>query len=110
MELTKSQKKIARELISTGLRRECKTFLKKIETFMHNSRYQTDNPHEVYLKLYKKVESFDKHIALRYNGLGGSRYYMTVLTLFYDKILTLEDIPDEELRNQLIMSVKALDE
>jgi len=112
MELTKSQKKIARELISTGLQRECKTFLEKIETFMQNPRYKADNPHEVYLKLYKKVAAFDKHIARRYNGMIGSRYYITVLSLFVDKVLSLEDIAafDEETQNGLIKLAKTFEE
>ena len=112
MELQKSQKKIARELITTGLQRECKAFLEKIETFTHNPRYKADNPHEVYLKLYKKVAAFDKHIARRYNDMRGSRYYLTVLSLFYDDVLTLEDIAafDDEVRNALMKSVKVFDE
>ena len=40
MELLKSRKKIARELISTGLHDECKIFLKKIETFTQNAYCQ----------------------------------------------------------------------
>ena len=63
--LSKSQKRIARELIESSLQKECAKFLDKIEKFVSNRNNKT--PHEAYLALYKKVKSFDKHIAKRYN-------------------------------------------
>ena len=59
-----------------------------------------------------KIETFDKHIARRYDNLGGSKHYITVLSLFYDKVLSMEDIAafDEEMQNALIKSAKMLDE
>ena len=51
MELSKSQKVIARQLISEALQRECKTFLEEVKDILP-LRDQT--PHEVYLNLKKK--------------------------------------------------------
>ncbi|MEE1345406.1 MAG: hypothetical protein U0K49_11510 [Segatella copri] len=50
-------------------------------------------------KLYDKVYQFDKHIARRYDGMSGGRYYITVCYLYYDGVLTDEDIRefDDEL-------------
>ena len=103
IELTKSQKKVARELIDLGLHRECKSFGMKIAKFANSSDWET-KPHELYLKLYKKVVSFDKNIARRYDGMTGSRYFNTVWGLFYDGILTEEDIDrfDDEVKNRLL--------
>ncbi|MCL2073124.1 MAG: hypothetical protein FWH18_04330 [Marinilabiliaceae bacterium] len=72
MELTKSQKRIARELIDIGLQRECKSFGLKIAKFTNSSDWDA-KPHDIYLKLFEKVVSFDKHISRRYDFLGGSR-------------------------------------
>ena len=103
IELTKSQKKIARELIDLGLHRECKSFGMKIAQFANSSDWET-KPHELYLKLYKKVASFDKQLGRRYNDLTGSRYFITVWGLFHDGILTEEDISrfDDDVKNRLL--------
>ena len=103
IELTKSQKKIARELIDLGIYRECKSFGMKIAQFTNSSDWET-KPHELYLKLYKKVASFDKHLGSRYNDMSGSRYFITVLGLFQNGIITENDIArfDDEVRNRLL--------
>ena len=104
IELAKSQKKIARELIDLGLQLECKLFTDKITKFTNSSEWKIGNPHENYIKLYQKVVSFDKHIAKRYNNVTGSHYFMTVWGLFYDDVLTTEDISrfDIEVQNELL--------
>ncbi|GHT78504.1 hypothetical protein FACS189464_2050 [Bacteroidia bacterium] len=111
VDFTKSQQRIARTLIETGLQRECENFIKKIGTFTQSANYQFGDPHKVYLELYKKVNSFDKHIARRYNDMRNSILYMTVLTLFYEKVLLPEDIAafDKEVQNALIKYVEDLD-
>jgi len=104
IELTKSQKKICRELIDLGLQRECQSFKNEIEKFTGSSEWKEGKPQELYHKLYKKVITFDKHIARRYDGLTGSHYFSTVLDLFYNEILTPEDIArfDVEVQNELV--------
>ena len=104
IELSKNQKKIARQLIDLGLQRECKSFMEKIATFTGDRNWETDNPHEIYLKLYKKIVSFDKHISRRYDDLTGSNYLLAVLGLFNNDVLTTEDIAlfDDELKNLLL--------
>ena len=94
IELTKSQKKTARKLINLGLQRECAKFMQSTKDFMNKNAY---------LKLYDKVYQFDKHIARRYDGMSGGRYYITVCYLYYDGVLTDEDIRefDDELYNSL---------
>ena len=104
IELSKNQKKVARQMIDLGLHRECKSFTEKIAKFTRSPEWETENPHEMYLKLYKKVVAFDKHIANRYDGLSGSHYFDTVLGLFRDGVLTIEDIErfDAEVQNLLL--------
>jgi hypothetical protein len=104
IELSKSQKKIAHELIQLGLQRECKSFTDEITKFTNSLEWKTGGPHELYLELYKKVTSFDKQIARRYDNLGGSRYFITVWGLFLDGILTLEDISrfDTKVQEELL--------
>lgn len=108
LELSKSQKKIARELIEKSLQTECAQFLEEIERFLSNREQKEKAPHETYLNLYKKVKSFDKHIAKRYDDLRGSTYFIILAGLFLDKILVTEDLDrfDEEMRERLLNALK----
>jgi hypothetical protein len=103
VELPKSQKKIARELIQKALQTECGRFIEETEFLIANLKRNGNDSHKIYLELYEKMQLFDKHIALRYDGLTGSRYVMTLLKLMYDKILTEEDINrfDDDVRDYL---------
>jgi hypothetical protein len=44
IELSKDQKKIARELIQLGLQRECKSFTTQIEKFTNSQEWKTRDP------------------------------------------------------------------
>lgn len=84
VELDKSQKKIARTLISRALERECCTFLAKLKRLLQDEKAQSC--HEKYLEIYKSIQTFDKDISRQYDGLNGSRYALTVFSLFYNGI------------------------
>jgi hypothetical protein len=47
IELSKSQKKIARDLIQLGLHRECKSFTKEITELTNSLEWEKENPHEL---------------------------------------------------------------
>ena len=104
VELTKGQKKVARMLINKALLRECEIFLLQTKRMLNNPE-EGKNPHENYLQLFDKVHKFDKHIARTYDGMTGSRYFITVCNLYWDDVLTDEDISlfDEELKDRLIV-------
>lgn len=107
MELPKSQKKTARLLINEGLQRECRLHLQKVESLLRNAKDKNELPHDTYLKLYEKVYDFDRHIAQIYDGMSGSRYFMTITDLFCSGILTQKDINlfSEEVQ-QAILRIK----
>ena len=56
VELDKSQKKIARTLISRALERECCTFLAKLKRLPQDEKAQSC--HEKYLEIYKSIQIF----------------------------------------------------
>ncbi|MDR0681051.1 MAG: hypothetical protein LBG15_04255 [Dysgonamonadaceae bacterium] len=111
-ELSKSQKKIARRLIDKGLQIECGECLKKVELLLSNNKSDNLSAHETYLELYQLIEKFDKHIAQRYDRLGGSRYFITVLRLFMEDVISLKDLEDfnSEIRDKLLELRKTLSE
>lgn len=46
------------------------------------------------LEIYKSIQTFDKDISRQYDGLNGSRYALTVFSLFYNGILTEKDLSE----------------
>lgn len=117
--LTKADKRYCRELIHIGLERECEKFVKDMQRLANkpiplaelNEPYREENGwsvegpwHKRYIALYKKLESFDEHIALHYDGMSGGRYLDAVIRLYCDGISTEEEIAvlSEEPRNLII--------
>ena len=103
--LTKAQKKAARTLIDTALERDCASFIQKISKLAEKPLIAVDKPHHArYIELYKAVETFDKHLADRYDGITGGKYFDTVSYLLADGCLTDEDllICDEMMKSELI--------
>jgi hypothetical protein len=100
-ELSKSQKKAARILIDRGIDKECGQCLKRASDLL--AKEEALSNHEKYLKLYKLIEKFDKQLGFRYNNLGGSKYFMTVVALYMNNVLTDEDLSicDEEMLNEI---------
>ena len=93
VELDKSQKKIARALISRALERVCSAFLTKLQRQLRQNE-KAQSGHERYLDVYKSVRAFDKYISRQYDGLTGSSYALAVFSLFYNGILTEKDLSE----------------
>jgi hypothetical protein len=92
-ELTKKEKKIARECIDKGLDAAFKEGLEKSEVVISNWRQgKFSSNKEAYYKLYKTLTDKDDVIGRRYDGLTGSRWLMTVAQLFSEKVITEDDI------------------
>ena len=100
-ELSKSEKKIARQLIDKGLDIAYTHALAGAEAIIEKWRSQMHSNRESYLNLFKNLNKHDDDIAHRYNGLGGSRWLGTVADLFAEEIITKEEIQafSEETKN-----------
>lgn len=104
-ELTKAQKKAARSLIDLALERECAKLVDKVSSLAHKPLDKVEKPnHARYIELYKLIDTFDKHLADRYDGITGGRYLDTVAFLLADGSLTDEDLDlcDETMKNELL--------
>lgn len=111
--LTKAQKKAARALIDLALERECANFIENVSKLSGKPLDDLDKPnHARYVEIFKLVDSFDKHIADRYDGMSGSRYVDTVSFLFFEGSLAEEDLEicDEELRDEVCRIKRVLEE
>ncbi len=92
MELSKSDKKIARILMDKGILKEieiCNTSVLAILTDWKNDKKET---RETYGKVYEIVKKNDKYIASNYDGISGSHYFDTVLNMYCKGMITEADI------------------
>jgi hypothetical protein len=78
MELSKADKRVARELIEIGLQKEFETGLKSFDETLESWKGNSLDNRDAYHALYKQVREFDKHLALRYDGMKGSDYIYIV--------------------------------
>jgi hypothetical protein len=110
MELSKKDKKVAREVIEKGLQREFEVGLGKTEEILLNWRKGVSNNTESYHAVYKHIKSFDKQIAIRYDNVKGSTYLLTITYQMLDDIIHEEDLIDfsEEVQLYLKQVVKNL--
>lgn len=94
MELSKKDKKVAREIIEKGVQREFANGLNAANAVIQKWKSNHLTNREAYHLLFKKITDFDKHIAHRYDAMRGSRYFITIANLFAEEIITEEDIKD----------------
>ena len=92
LELTKAEKKTAREIIERGLRREMEANLQELHTLLSRWKENGSDVKETYHKVFGKVTDFDKHIARRYDDLSGSQYLLCILGQYRDGVITAEDL------------------
>ena len=107
MELSKADKRLCRELIDTGLERECKRFVEQIQKIackpipaeQLNEPYREENGqsiervwHKRFIQLFRATDKFNHHVALRYDHATGSHYLDCVAVLYLDKWLTDDEI------------------
>ena len=104
LELTKSQKRIARQIIETGLQREYEAGIKKLDKIISGWKRKEIDNRDAYLKLYGSLTSHDKHIAIRYDRMTGSRYLDIIATQLADKVIAVKELNDfpEDIRERVI--------
>jgi hypothetical protein len=91
-ELTKSQKKKVKQLIDRALIRDYTDGVKRIKSICDSFVDGKSNPKEFYHKLYSTMASKDKEIGRRYDNLTGSKYFMVLIILVREGVLSNDDI------------------
>lgn len=109
MELPKRDKKIARQIIEKGIQNEYVKALTEIESVLTDWKNQKRDNRESYQLLYGKLMDIDKQIARRYNGMGGSKYYITMVDQVLNEIITEEDLKElsDETRQKIMQYVNS---
>lgn len=90
--LSKSEKKLCRELIDKGLQQEFKAGIENVGKLVDEWKAEKLDNREAYLAIYKAVHEYDKHIARRYDLMRGSMYQDTVTDLLAEGLINETDI------------------
>jgi|GEM_PF-163950 len=110
IELSKKEKKIARELIEKGLQAEFRQCLESIDLILQRWKDKETNGEDSYRSLYKTVKDFDKHIVGRYDRLSGSMYVFVLAGLLHDKLISEDDLNEmeEAVRNGVLFVAREI--
>lgn len=104
LDLSKAQKKIARQVIEIGLIREFESGIGNIDKVIRQWKDGKAETKETYYQMYKKLKEFDKHIARRYDGMTGSKYLYILAGQLADGAIKVYDLSgfDPEVKNRII--------
>jgi hypothetical protein len=92
MELTKSDKKIARILMDKGILKEIKICNTKVLDLLTDWKNNKKETRETYGQVYGTVKNNDKYIASNYDGISGADYYDIVQNMYCKGLISEEDI------------------
>ncbi|NII25332.1 hypothetical protein HB364_09580 [Pseudoflavitalea sp. X16] len=104
IELSKKDKRIARELIEKGLQKEFQQGLQQFDAILQKWKNEQQDNRDTYHNLYKTVRDFDKHIARRYDNMRGSTYLMILAAQLADKLISEDELTEmnPDARNAVI--------
>lgn len=105
IDFSKADKKAARAIIELALQREFSKGLNDFYKVLQQWKtLQPGDNRDAYYAIFNAVEKFDKHIAKRYDGLSGGRYFMTVISLLADRTINEDDLGgfSEQTRARLV--------
>jgi hypothetical protein len=103
MELSKKDKKMARELIEKGLQIEFANGLSDADKILVEWKNKSLNNRDH--QLYKHIADCDKHIASRYDHMSGSRYIFIIAGQLRDNVITGDDLLNfsDEVKGAILM-------
>lgn len=77
-----------------GILIEFEQGLKSFDAILKEWKTGNSEIKETYYKIFTAIKEFDKHIARRYDGIGGSRYLETVIAQLADDLYDVSEIDD----------------
>lgn len=92
IELSKKDKKAARQIIETGLLREFDQGIQKLDAIIAQWHTDKTDSRKTYLELYETLMNHDKHISRRYDGMTGSKYILILIAQLADGTIGPDDL------------------
>ena len=77
-ELTKSQKKIARQIIEKGLQKEYVDGIIELDNIISKWKIKKLANRDAWFELYDNLTKHDDHLSNRYDNMGGSKYLYVI--------------------------------
>jgi len=102
-QLTKREKKIAREIIDKGLIAEFEKGLSTFDMTLNDWKSNKKGTKEAYYELFEKLKRFDKLIEQRYDNMSGSRYLITVIEIVRDGFVKIQETEKFESKTKEII-------
>jgi hypothetical protein len=108
MELSKANKKAARQIIEIGLQNEFRNGLTIAAAVIKEWESKGGDNKEYYYSLYSKIKDFDKHIARRYDAMKSSDYLFIMAAQLREGFITESDLAhlSEDVRQQIQLIIK----
>jgi hypothetical protein len=91
-ELSKKDKQLIRELMDLGLQREFEMGIGQVEKIIDEWKTNKEDRRATYHAIHDAISQHRKHLAYRYDGLGGSKFVPLVGELVADNIITEADL------------------
>jgi hypothetical protein len=86
IELSKPDRRAAREIIEMGLQKEYANGLDRSFQILSDWKAGKKGNRDAYQELYGHIQDFDKHIAGRYDNMKGSTYLFIIAGQIFDGI------------------------
>ena len=105
LDLNKPQKRIARQIIETGLQREYEAGIIKLDKIISRWKNKKIDNRDAYMKIYSSLTWHDKHIGRRYNKMTGSWYLYIIAAQLADEVITVDELNDfpEDIREKIFL-------
>ena len=91
-ELSKKDKAVLRQLIDKGVQAEFENALNEAASIIQQWQQNTSSNKEAYHALFTSLQQNNDFIALRYDGITGSRYVPTVVDIYSAKQVDENDL------------------
>jgi len=109
-EFSKSEKKIARQVIETALQRDLEACLMDLAHLIHEWKSHKIDNRQAYQETYRKVQENDQYIARMYDDISGTKYMLIIQGLLSSKVLSEADLGafSEKTRNEILQIMNLL--
>ncbi len=107
-ELSKTDRKIVRELIDKGIAEEFKRGMENLDSLLAKWRDEAGNHQEHYANLFGEIRDFNKYIARKYDDLRGSGIVDTFENQLASNVVELSELDalSETAREEFLRVVK----
>ena len=108
MELSKKEKKIARDLISKGQQEDLKRGLLEFDAILQKWKDEAGHNGDCFYTLYESIRDYRKWIALRYDRVSGSHYVDTLIYQLFNNLYPASEIDEfrPEIKDYILLRVK----